>query len=129
MNSPRPVGHGQVIRPFRERSFHLADSLVITFVGYLILVTVDAEVNQGVAHFACSLLAAGAFVPISIFTDGIQITNESQRAVTVGFLVGSANCAGIPSSLSFTADTAPKYLPALIVDCDSSWSGWWLFLV
>ncbi|KNG89436.1 hypothetical protein ANOM_003142 [Aspergillus nomiae NRRL 13137] len=99
---------------FRERSFHLAAALIITFVGYIILVTVDADTNKGVAYFACFLLAAGAFVPSSIFHSWHtnNVTDESQRAATVGFLVGAANCAGIPSSLSFKADTAPRYMPA-----------------
>ena len=104
---------------FRERSFHLAAALIITFVGYVILATVDANTNKGVAYFACFLLAAGAFVPSSIFHSWHtnNVTDESQRAATVGFLVGAANCAGIPSSLSFKADTAPRYMPALIVNC------------
>ncbi|OGM43991.1 allantoate permease [Aspergillus bombycis] len=104
---------------FRERSFHLAAALVITLAGYIILATVDADTNKGVAYFACFLLAAGAFVPSSIFHSWHtnNVTDESQRAATVGFLVGSANCAGIPSSLSFKPDTAPRYMPALIVNC------------
>ncbi|KAE8313427.1 major facilitator superfamily domain-containing protein [Aspergillus transmontanensis] len=104
---------------FRERSFHLATALIITFIGYVILATVDPNTNKGVAYFACFLLAAGAFVPSSIFHSWHtnNVTDESQRAATVGFLVGSANCAGIPSSLSFKAETAPRYMPALIVNC------------
>ncbi|GMF75069.1 unnamed protein product [Aspergillus oryzae] len=104
---------------FRERSFHLAAALIITFIGYVILATVDPNTNKGVAYFACFLLAAGAFVPSSIFHSWHtnNVTHESQRAATVGFLVGSANCAGIPSSLSFKAETAPRYMPALIVNC------------
>ncbi|GAT21808.1 allantoate permease [Aspergillus luchuensis] len=104
---------------FRERSMHLAGSLMITFVGYIILIAVDASEHQGVAYFACFLLAAGAFVPSSVFHSWHtnNVTDESQRAATVGFLVGAANCAGIPSSLAFKADTAPRYKPALIVNC------------
>ncbi|KAE8152938.1 allantoate permease [Aspergillus avenaceus] len=110
---------------FRERSFHLATALMITFIGYLILITVDTDTYHGVAYFACFLLTAGAFVPSSIFHSWHtnNVTNETQRAAMVGFLVGSANCAGIPSSLSFTADTAPKYFPALIVNCAFLFAG------
>ena len=104
---------------FRERSFHLAGSLMITFVGYVILIAVDASQHQGVAYFACFLLASGAFVPSSVFHSWHtnNVTDESQRAATVGFLVGAANCAGIPASLAFQANTAPRYKPALIVNC------------
>ncbi|KAL1853339.1 hypothetical protein Plec18167_005571 [Paecilomyces lecythidis] len=104
---------------FRERSFHLAGSLMITFIGYIILITVDAEKSKGVAYFACFLLTSGAFAPSCIFHSwhANNVTFESQRAAIVGFLVGSANCAGIPSSLAFDSRTAPKYMPALIVNC------------
>ncbi|KAF7596105.1 hypothetical protein BBP40_003367 [Aspergillus hancockii] len=104
---------------FRERSFHLAGSLMLTFMGYIILIAVDASEHKGVAYFACFLLASGAFVPSSVFHSWHtnNVTEESQRAATVGFLVGAANCAGIPSSLAFKADTAPRYKPALIVNC------------
>lgn len=104
---------------FRERSLHLAASLMLTFTGYLILIAVDAPSHKGVAYFACFLLAAGAFVPSAVFHSWHtnNVTDESQRAATVGFLVGAANCAGIPSSLAFKADTAPRYRPALIVNC------------
>lgn len=103
---------------FRERSMHLASALIVTFIGYIILIAVDVEAHKGVVYFACFLLACGAFVPSSIFHSWHtnNVTNESQRAATVGFLVGSANCAGIPSSLAFKANTAPHYMPALIVN-------------
>ncbi|BDD62823.1 hypothetical protein MAP00_007782 [Monascus purpureus] len=82
---------------FRERSMHLASALMVTFIGYIILIAVDVEAHKGVVYFACFLLACGAFVPSSIFHSWHtnNVTNESQRAATVGFLVGSANCAGI----------------------------------
>lgn len=58
------------------------------------------------------------FVPSCIFHSLHTniVTDESQRAATVRFLVGSSNCGGIPSCLSFKSNTAPKYLPALIVN-------------
>ncbi|PLB43327.1 allantoate permease [Aspergillus steynii IBT 23096] len=104
---------------FRERSTHLAASLMLTFTGYIILIAVDAPTHKPLAYFACFLLASGAFVPSSVFHSWHtnNVTDESQRAATVGFLVGAANCAGIPSSLAFKADTAPRYKPALIVNC------------
>ena len=103
---------------FRERSFHLAGALMVTMIGYIILISVDPPTNRGVAYLACFLLACGAFVPSCIFHSWHtnNVTDETQRAATVGFLVGSANCSGIPSSLSFKSDTAPKYTPALIVN-------------
>ena len=103
---------------FRERSFHLAFALMLTFIGYIILIAVDAPTSKAAAYFACFLLASGSFVPTCIFHSWHtnNVTDESHRAATVGFLVGSANCAGIPASLAFKSNTAPKYMPALIVN-------------
>lgn len=104
---------------FRERSCHLAGSLIITFVGYIILIAIDAEKHRAVAYFGCFLLCCGAFAPTALFhswhTNNVPV--ESSRASIVGLMAGSANCAGIPSSFAFDDRTAPKYLPALIVNC------------
>lgn len=103
---------------FRERSFHLAFALACTLVGYIILVSVDPTQQKGVAYFACFCLST-AFSPTCLFHawHSNDVTDERQRTATIGFLVGSANMAGIPSSLSFKNDTAPRYIPALIVNC------------
>ncbi|RJE25372.1 Major Facilitator Superfamily [Aspergillus sclerotialis] len=104
---------------FRERSLHLAGSLMATFVGYIILISVNPEDNKKVGYFATFLLCCGAFSPSALFHSWYtnNVTVESQRAALAGFLAGAANCAGIPSSLSFKEDTAPRYMPALIVNC------------
>lgn len=104
---------------FRERSFHLASTLCLTLIGYIILISVDPTSNKHVGYFACFLLAMGAFTCSCIYHTWYSnnIIDESRRAATVGFLVGAANCAGIPSSLAFKDDTAPRYIPALIVNC------------
>ncbi|KAI9730744.1 MAG: hypothetical protein M1834_005713 [Cirrosporium novae-zelandiae] len=104
---------------FRERSFHMSFSLLLTFIGYIILIAVDSETHKGVTYFACFLLCSGAFAPSCLFHTWHtnNVAAESQRAAVTGFLVGAANSAGIVSSLSFNAKTAPKYMPALIVAC------------
>ena len=88
---------------FRERTFHLASALCVTLIGYIILVAVDPTDHKGVAYFACFCLCMGAFIPSCIFHSwhANNVTDEGRRAATVGFLVGSANIGGIPSSLSF----------------------------
>lgn len=101
---------------FRERSLHLATAMLITLCGFIILATVDVIQHQAVGYFACFLLTAGAFVPSCIFHawHNNNHVSENGRAAVTGFMVGAANSGGIVSSLSFDADTAPRYLPALI---------------
>jgi hypothetical protein len=48
---------------FRERTYHIVLSLVISLVGMIILVTIDVLENKRVAYFACFLMAAGSYVP------------------------------------------------------------------
>ncbi|KAI9923943.1 hypothetical protein ASPWEDRAFT_50323 [Aspergillus wentii DTO 134E9] len=104
---------------FRERSLHLSGALMITFVGYIILICIDAEKHRRVAYFGCFLLCCGAFAPTALFHSWHlnNIVVEGQRAAITGLMAGSANSAGIPSSLAFDDRTAPKYMPALIVNC------------
>lgn len=104
---------------FRERSLHLAGALVLTLIGYIILIAVDVPEHRALAYFACFLLCFGAFAPTALFHSwhANNVPVESARAAVVGLMAGSANCAGIPSSFAFDDRTAPKYLPALIVNC------------
>ena len=87
-------------------------------VYHILLIAVDTSTHKAVAYLVCFLLACRAFVSSCIFHSWHtnNVTDESQHPATVGFLVGSSNCGGIPSSLSFRSNTAPKYLPALIVN-------------
>ena len=48
---------------FRERGFHIAAALSISLVGMIILASIDALENKGVAYFACFLMASGAYIP------------------------------------------------------------------
>lgn len=101
---------------FRERSFHLTAAMLITLCGFIILAAIDVTQHQAVGYFACFLLTAGAFVPSCIFHawHNNNHVSENGRAAVTGFMVGAANSGGIVSSLSFKADTGPRYLPALI---------------
>nr|A0A2Z4HQ22.1 RecName: Full=MFS-type transporter efuF; AltName: Full=Enfumafungin biosynthesis cluster protein F [Hormonema carpetanum]AWW17215.1 transporter [Hormonema carpetanum] len=102
---------------FRERSTHLAGAMLLTFVGFILLITLDTEAQPGPTYFACFLLAAGAFTPSCIFHSwhNNNTPSENGRAAVTGFMVGASNSGGIISSLAFASKTAPKYIPALIV--------------
>ncbi|GME53119.1 allantoate permease [Neofusicoccum parvum] len=84
---------------FRERSTHLAFGMMLTFVGYVILITVDTIEHRGPAYFACFLLTSGAFTPSCIFHTwhNNNAVSENERAAVTGFMVGAVNSADDPS--------------------------------
>ncbi|KZF23930.1 allantoate permease [Xylona heveae TC161] len=102
---------------FRERSLHLCFSMCLTMIGYIILIKVDTLHHKGLAYFACFLLTSGAFAPSCLFHSwhNNNQPSENGRAAITGVLVGASNSGGIVSSIAFKSNTAPKYLPALIV--------------
>ncbi|KAF4125864.1 Major Facilitator Superfamily [Geosmithia morbida] len=120
----------------RERTFHIIGSLTISFVGLLILATIDATAHVGAAYFACFLLAGGAYIP-SCLVHGWHNNNnmgENSRAATTGLLVGLGNLGGILSAATFRTEYAPRYAPTLIATaaCNVTcivftlWLGLWM---
>ncbi|KAM0283927.1 hypothetical protein ACHAO9_009453 [Fusarium lateritium] len=100
----------------RERTLHIVGSLMISFIGLLILAIVDAEAHVGVAYFACFMLAAGAYIPSCLVHSWHNNNNlsENSRAATTGLLVGLGNLGGILSAGTFRTTYAPRYAPTLI---------------
>ncbi|KAG4416266.1 hypothetical protein IFR04_010612 [Cadophora malorum] len=101
---------------FRERTYHIVLSLVISLVGMIILATIDVLENKGVAYFACFMMASGSYVPSCLVHSWHNNNNmdENSRAANTGFLVGLGNLAGILSAATFRKEYAPKYIPTLI---------------
>ncbi|TQB68051.1 hypothetical protein MPDQ_004140 [Monascus purpureus] len=101
---------------FRERTFHIIVSLIISLVGMIILAAIDAVENKGVAYFACFMMAGGAYIP-SILVHAWHNNNnlnENSRAANTGLFVGLGNLGGILSAATFRTEYAPKYAPTLI---------------
>ncbi|WZH42119.1 major facilitator superfamily domain-containing protein [Fusarium acuminatum] len=100
----------------RERMLHIVGSLMISFIGLLILAIIDAEAHVGVAYFACFMLAAGAYIPSCLVHSWHNNNNlgENSRAATTGLLVGLGNLGGILSAGTFRTTYAPRYAPTLI---------------
>lgn len=100
----------------RERTLHIVGSLMISFIGLLILAIIDAEALVGVAYFACFMLAAGAYIPSCLVHSWHNNNNlsENSRAATTGLLVGLGNLGGIISAGTFRTTYAPRYAPTLI---------------
>lgn len=100
---------------FRERSGHLIFALLITFVGWIILLALNPAENIPVAYFACFLLCAGAMTPTVLFHSwhASNMHTENGRIYVLSFLTGAANSGGIVASMTFRAEDAPRYLPFL----------------
>ncbi|PYI09266.1 MFS general substrate transporter [Aspergillus sclerotiicarbonarius CBS 121057] len=121
---------------FRERTFHIVFSLVVSLVGMLILATIDVLGHKGVAYFACFLMAAGSYIPSCLVHAWHNNNNmhENSRAANTGFFVGLGNLAGILSAATFRTEYAPKYIPTLVATCCCNGVcivvvtglGWWM---
>ncbi|KAL1632577.1 hypothetical protein SLS56_003476 [Neofusicoccum ribis] len=100
---------------FRERSGHLTLALLITFVGWIILLVLNPAEHVPVAYFACFLLCGGAMTPTVLFHSwhASNTPTENGRIYVMSFLTGAANAGGIIASMTFRAEDAPRYLPFL----------------
>jgi hypothetical protein len=101
---------------FRERTYHIVFSLLLSMVGLIMLAALDMVNSRGVAYFACFLVAAGAYIPSCLVHSwhNNNNLNENSRAANTGFLVGLGNLGGILSAATFRTEYAPKYAPCLI---------------
>jgi hypothetical protein len=60
---------------FRERGFHIVAALSVSLIGMIILASIDALENKGVAYFACFLMASGAYIP-SVLVHSWYVHND-----------------------------------------------------
>jgi MFS family permease len=100
---------------FRERSGHMMLAMGITFIGWVILASLDPAKHIAVAYFACFLLCGGAMTPTVIFHSWhtSNTPTENGRIYVISFMTGAANAGGIISSLVFRKQDAPRYIPFL----------------
>lgn len=99
----------------RERSAHLILALLLTFVGWVILLAANPATHVPLAYFACFLLCGGAMTPTVLFHSwhASNMHTENGRIYVMSFLTGAANSGGIVASMTFRAEDAPRYLPFL----------------
>lgn len=97
---------------FRERTFHIVFSLVLSLIGMLILVALNVTQHKGVAYFACFLMAAGSYIPSCLVHAWHNNNNvhENSRAANTGLFVGLGNLAGVLSAATFRTEYAPKWV-------------------
>ncbi|XXH05562.1 hypothetical protein Hte_011994 [Hypoxylon texense] len=102
---------------FRERGFHVAMSILVSLVGYVILFTVDTS-DTAVLYFAMFLCTIGAYpsTPIGSAWTVSNIPNLNARAFTSGVYIAAGNCAGLLSSNIYLTREAPRYITSLRVN-------------
>ncbi|KAH8657855.1 major facilitator superfamily domain-containing protein [Xylariales sp. PMI_506] len=102
---------------FHERGFHLAASLMVSLIGYILLITISTT-STSVLYFAMFLCTMGAYpsTPIGAAWLMENIPNLNSRALTSGLYISAANCAGLLSSNIYLAKEAPRYITSLRVN-------------
>ncbi|KND92576.1 putative transporter [Tolypocladium ophioglossoides CBS 100239] len=96
---------------FCERGIHMAVSLLISIIGYTLLITVDLK-NVGLTYFAIFMATVGAY-PMSPTNNAwieSNITNLNTRAFTNALLMTIANTAGLISSNIMISSEALHYV-------------------
>jgi hypothetical protein len=99
----------------RLRFPFIALGFVLTFIGFIIYVSIDVQTKLHVAYFACFMMTWGTSAP-SVILDvwyNNNIADENRRVMLTSVGVPVANLMGVVSSNIFRNQDAPKYIPAL----------------
>ncbi|KAH8884942.1 retrograde regulation protein 2 [Thozetella sp. PMI_491] len=102
---------------FNERGIHMAVSLIISIIGYILLIAVDLS-NIGLTYFAIFMTTVGAY-PMSPINNAwivSNIPNLNARAATGAVLIAIANTAGLISSNIMISSEAPRYITSCRVN-------------
>ena len=93
----------------------IALGFLLTFIGFIIFVSVNIDTQLNVAYFACFMMTWGTSAP-SVILDvwyNNNIADENRRVMLTSVGVPVANLMGVVSSNIFQSKDAPKYVPAL----------------
>ncbi|CAK7235774.1 hypothetical protein SEUCBS140593_009394 [Sporothrix eucalyptigena] len=99
----------------RLRAPFILLGFVFTLVGFIIYASIDVLDNLHVAYFATFLMCWGSGAPSILLCAWYNnnTPDEGRRMALTGVGVPLANLMGVVSSNIFTANTKPKYIPAL----------------
>ncbi|ETN38618.1 uncharacterized protein HMPREF1541_06655 [Cyphellophora europaea CBS 101466] len=102
---------------FHERGMHMVISLLVSIIGYALLITVNLD-NVGLTYFAIFVTTVGAY-PMSPINNAwivSNIPNLNARAFTTAVLISIANTAGLIASNIVLPSEAPRYVTSCWVD-------------
>ncbi|ERS96169.1 hypothetical protein HMPREF1624_07705 [Sporothrix schenckii ATCC 58251] len=99
----------------RLRAPFILIGFVFTLVGFIIYASIDVLDNLHVAYFATFLMCWGSGAPSILLCAWYNnnTPDEGRRMALTGVGVPLANLMGVVSSNIFTANSKPKYIPAL----------------
>lgn len=109
----------------------IALGFMLTFIGFIIFVSVDINTQLHVAYFACFMMTWGTSAP-SVILDvwyNNNIADENRRVMLTSVGVPVANLMGVVSSNIFQDKDAPKYVPALATTAAFGATGFFLTLI
>jgi predicted MFS family arabinose efflux permease len=84
---------------FNERGYHLSVTLLISVVGYILLITLT-KYSSTVLYIATCITCVGTCSAIPLIVSWLtnNIGGHTKRAVTTGFVLGFGNISGIVAS-------------------------------
>ncbi|CRG88702.1 putative transporter C1039,04 [Talaromyces islandicus] len=100
----------------QQRALVASSTIIVSLLGWILLGTLDLDSHPGVGYFLTFLITGFTFIPSNIIPVWLasNVPTTTGRAVALGLNYMAMNIAGIFSSVSFRAQDAPVYVPALI---------------
>jgi len=101
----------------RIRSLFIIAASLVSIIAFILLGTYDVVHDVGVGYFCIFLMTIGTYTPAALVPVWLvgNTRSATARVTKVALLVGCQNLGGIIASLSFRAQDAPVYKPALVV--------------
>lgn len=100
----------------QQRARIAAGAVVVSLLGWILLGTLNLVDHPKVGYFLTFLVTGFTFIPSNIVPVWLSsnVPTTTGRAVALGLNYAAMNLAGIFSSVSFRAEDAPVYKPALV---------------
>ncbi|KAH7014656.1 major facilitator superfamily domain-containing protein [Microdochium trichocladiopsis] len=100
---------------YQQRASIACATTVLSLVAWILLGTLDLSRNPQVGYFLAYIITSATFIPSNIVPVWLSsnVPTTTGRAVALGLSYMGMNLAGIVSSLTFRAEDAPVYRPAL----------------
>ncbi|TIB19087.1 hypothetical protein E3P92_00284 [Wallemia ichthyophaga] len=97
----------------RQRAVLVVAGLLITAIGFIIIMAIPPHVAVGARFFSLFLMVAGNNIVAAGLLPWYSATfgPSYKRAIASAFIVMCGNCGGLASSFIYPESTAPRFLP------------------
>jgi len=101
---------------YQQRATYAAGSTLISLIAWILLATLPLVRYPQAGYFLTYLTTSLTFIPSNLIPVWLasNVPTTTGRAIALGLNFMAMNLAGIVSSLTFRAQDAPVYAPALI---------------